>query len=263
MDVHVREHRHLGIARIHPAHMAAERHLLAVRIARIIEVVVPQRVLAERGVVLDRRERQWRAAAPTTDKFRRQQFTLFVGSSIVSQESVERSDSRLVLAHADEGAVAPEHIRLWHRKRHTGLARIAEDEFTRFDRATLSGQGIDTAALDRGLANTVLVAERIEVARLSAEVLNVHHRNARKSVILLPRQSHGAPPLFFAVAKDADGDMNLPAAERWVPVLRIVLSAIKKDVGTRSHSHAKSLGKALQRLLRHTQRHQAGIADCD
>ena len=180
MDVHVREHRHLGIARIHPAHVAAERHLLAVRIVGINEVVVSLRVLAERGVVLDRRERQRRAAAPTADKFRRQQFPLFVGLRIVSQESVERSDPRLVLAHANEGAVAPEHIRLRHRNRHTGLARITEDEFTRFDGATLSRQGIDTAALNGGLADTVLVAERIEVARLGAKVLSVAARKRRK-----------------------------------------------------------------------------------
>ena len=252
MDVHVREHRHLGIAWVHPAHVAAERHLFAVRIVGISEVVVPLRVLAERGVVLDRRKRQWRAAAPPADQLRGQQLTFFVRLSIVSQESVERSDPRLVLAQANEGAVAPEHIRLQHRKRHTGLARITEDEFTRFDGATLSGQWIDTAALDGGLADTVLVAERIEIARLSAEVLSVQHRNAGKSVILLARQRHGAAPLFFGVAKNTDGDMNLAAAERLVPVLRIVLSAVKQDVGTRSHSHAKRLRKTLQRLLRHT-----------
>ena len=81
------------------------------------------------------------------------------------------ADARLVLAQAEEGAVAPEHIRLQRRNRHAGLARITEDEFTRFDGASLSGQRIDTAALDGGLADTVLVAERIEVARLGAEVL--------------------------------------------------------------------------------------------
>ncbi len=79
MDVHIREHRHLGIARVHPAHVAAERRLLAVRIVGIVEVVVPLRVLAKRGVVLDRRERQWRAAAPTANELRRQQLTFFVG----------------------------------------------------------------------------------------------------------------------------------------------------------------------------------------
>ena len=172
MDVHVREHRHLGIAWVHPAHMAAERRLLAIRIVGISEVVVPLRVLAERRVVLHRREGQWRAAAPTAEELRGQQLTFFVGLRIVAQESVERANTRLVLAQAEECAVAPEHVRLQRRNRHAGLARVTEDEFTRFDGASLSGQRIDTAALDGRLTDTVLEAERIEVTRLGAEVLS-------------------------------------------------------------------------------------------
>ena len=80
-------------------------------------------------------------------------------------------------------------------------------------------------------------------------------------MVLLPRQRHGAAPLFFAVAEHGDRDMNLSAAERLVPILRIVLAAVEKDVGARRHSYSKRLRKALQRLLRHAQRHQAGIAD--
>ena len=156
MDVHVREHRHLGVARVHPAHMAAQRHLVAIRIVGISEVVVPLRVLAERGVVLRRRERQRRAAAPTSEELRRQQLPFVVGLRIVAQESVERPDPRLVLAQPDEGAVAPEHVRLHRRKWHAGLARVAEDELTRFDRASLAGQRIDAAALNCGLADLSL-----------------------------------------------------------------------------------------------------------
>src|SRR4051812_13263286 len=94
---------------------------------------------------------------------------------MLAQEAVERPDLRLVLAQPDEGAVAPQHVWLWHRERHAGLAGVAEDEFTGLDRSSLAGQRLDAAALDGRLADTVLVAERVEVAGLGAEV--VHHQN--------------------------------------------------------------------------------------
>ena len=72
VEIHVREHRHLGIAWIHPAHVAAKWRLPAVRIFRVTEVVVSLRICTERGVVLVWRERQWRAAAPATNKLRRE-----------------------------------------------------------------------------------------------------------------------------------------------------------------------------------------------
>ena len=177
------------------------------------------------------------------------------------QEPVEGADTRLVLAQAEECAVAPEHIRLRHRKRHTGLAWITKNEFTCLDRPPLSGQRIDTATLYGGLADPVLEAERIEVPRLGAEVLGVQHRDPGQSVVLPPLQLHCPSPLLFGIAEDADGDVNPPAAERLVPVLWIVLTAVKKGIGARSHSDSERLRKTLKRLFRHSQRRQAGIAD--
>ena len=82
MEVHVDEERHLGVARIHPPHVAAERHLPAVRIGGVGEVVVSQRVGAERRVVSVRRERQRGAAAPAPHQLRREQLALVVGLSV-------------------------------------------------------------------------------------------------------------------------------------------------------------------------------------
>ena len=182
---------------------------------------------------------------------------------MVSEESVEGSDKGLVFAQTEEGAVAPQHIRLRHRERHAGLAWVTENEFARLDGTPLTGQRIDAAALDRRLANAVLVAERIEVPRLAAEVLGPHDFKAAHSMVLPPRQLHGAAPLLFGVAEDADREVDLPAAKRLVPVLRIVLPAVKKLLGATRHADPKCLGKALQRLLWHPQCHQAGIADGD
>src|SRR5271166_3707491 len=111
---------------------------------------------------------------------------------------------------------------------------------------------MDPAALNGGLADTVLEAERIEVTRLGAEVLSGQHGNTGKSLILLPRQRHAAAPLLFVVAEHGDRDMNPSGAIRLVPIVRIVLAAVQKDVGASRHSNPKRLRKALKRLLRHT-----------
>jgi hypothetical protein len=52
MEVHVRELRQAGIARIHAPHVGAERHLPAMGIVGVSEVVVALGVFAERRVVM-------------------------------------------------------------------------------------------------------------------------------------------------------------------------------------------------------------------
>ena len=151
---------------------AAERHLPAMRVVRVIEVVVPLRVRAERRIVGVRRQRQRSAAAPTADQLRGEQFPLFLGASIVAEEAIERADARLIFAEAHIGAVAAEYVRLRHRQRNAGLARISEDELAGLDRPSLAGQRLDAAAFDRRLVDAVLVAQRIAIAGLRAEVLH-------------------------------------------------------------------------------------------
>src|SRR6266478_7786954 len=261
MDVHVRKHRHLRVAWIHATHVAAQRHPFALRITGVGEVVISLWIFAERHIVLRRRECQWRAATPAPDEFRRQQLALIVGLTVLLQEPVERSNPRLVFSQTNVGAVAAQHVWLRHRKRHTALTWIAEDELPHFDRLPLTGKRIDATALDGGLSDAVFISERVETARLSAEVLNQQDGDARKTLILLPRRLHGAAPLLFGVADDADLDVNLSATERPVPVLRIVCSVVTKLLSTRSHSHSKCFRKALQGVFRQAQRHQPRIAD--
>ena len=152
--------------------MASERHLPATRVVRVIEVVVPLRVRAERGVVDVRRQRQRGAAAPTADQLRGEQFPFFLGASIRPEESIEGADARLIFAKAHIGAVATEDVRLRHRQGNAGLTRISEDELAGLDRPSLARQRLDAAALDRRLVDAVFVTQRIEVARLRAEVLH-------------------------------------------------------------------------------------------
>src|SRR6266550_3967867 len=134
MDVYISEDRHLSVARIHAPHVAAQRLPFALRITGVREIVISLRIFAQHRIVLYRRERQWRAATPAPDEFRRQQLALIVGLTVLSQEPVERSNPRLVFSQTNIGAVATQHFRLRHRKRHTTLAWIPQDELPRFDR---------------------------------------------------------------------------------------------------------------------------------
>src|SRR6266849_3741500 len=113
----------------------------------------------------------------------------------------------------------------------------SRDELPRFDRLPLTGKRIDATALDGGLSDAVFIAERVETARLSAEVLTQQDGDTRKALILLPCHLHRAAPLLFGVADDTDLDVNLSATKRRVPVLRIVRSVVTKLLSTRSHSH--------------------------
>ena len=130
-------------------------------------------------------KRQRRAAAPAADQLRGEQFAFFLGASIRLEESIERADARLIFAEAHIGAVAAEDVRLRHRQGNAGLARISKDELAGLDRPSLAGKRLDAAALDRRLVDAVLVAQRIEVARLRAEVLHRQNADAGEALILL------------------------------------------------------------------------------
>src|SRR5260221_10864126 len=98
MNVHVREHAHRRVPRIHATHVATQWHLFTAWILGVNEIVISLRILTERRIILCRCERQRRATAPAPDELCRQQFALLVGLSIFSEETVERSDARLVFS---------------------------------------------------------------------------------------------------------------------------------------------------------------------
>jgi hypothetical protein len=145
---------------------------------------------------------------------------------VLAQESVEGSDERLVLTQPDERTVSSEHVRMRHRQRHTRLAGISEDELTGFDGSSLAGQRIDAAALNRGLTDRVLVAQRVEVARLGTEVLRRQHGDPGEPLILLLCRLQRVAPGLFAVTEDADPDVDLSGAEGLIPVRRVVRSVV-------------------------------------
>src|SRR5262249_19694067 len=149
------------------------------------------------------------------------------------------------------------------RNRTPRLARTTQDELAGFDRPAVAWLRLDAATLDRRLVDAVFVPERIAIARLRAEVLYAEHADARKALVLLARNREGAAPLVLGVAEGTDTDMDLPGAERLLPILRIVEPIVAKLPCTRSHADAKRLGKAVQRFLRQPERLEARIADAD
>src|SRR6185503_16828703 len=110
-------------------------------------------------------------------------------------------DARLILAEADEGAVATQYLRLRHRQENPGFTRISQDELAGFDRPSLARERLDAAALDRRLVDAILVAQRVEIPRLRAEVLHGQDRNSRGALVLFPGDGKGAAPLFLRIAE--------------------------------------------------------------
>jgi hypothetical protein len=197
MHVHIGQAREFCVTRVHAPNMAPERHLPPTRNLGVVEVVIPLRVPTEGGVVDVRRQCQRGAAAPTADQFRGEQFPFVFGASIRVEESIEGADTRLILAHAHVGAIATEYVRLRHRQGNAGLTRRSKDELAGLDRPSLARQRRNAAAFDRRLVDAISVAERIEIARLRAEVLSVQNPDAREGLILVASDREDALPVFL------------------------------------------------------------------
>src|SRR5262249_13480256 len=206
--VHIRQPGELRVPRVHAPDVASERRLTAARVPGVIEIVVPVRIRAERGIVHVRSQGQRSAAAPATHQLRGQQFPLFLRGSMRVEESIEGAHARLILAQTHKGPVAAEYVRLRHRQRNPGLARISEDELARPDRPSLTRQRIDVA-LDRRLVDAVFVPQRIEVPRLRTEVLYVQDLDPGEALVLLAGDSECTAPLFLRVAESGHTDVDL------------------------------------------------------
>src|SRR5262249_57661511 len=101
--------------RVHAPDVAAEGYLPAAPVVRIIEIVVSLRVGAEFWVVDVRRQRQGGAAAPAAHELRGQQLAFFLGAAIRPEESIERTDTRLIFPESHIGAIPAEYAPLLHR----------------------------------------------------------------------------------------------------------------------------------------------------
>src|SRR5262249_14797403 len=189
MNVDIGQPREFRVPRVHTPDVGSERDLPATLVFRIVKVVVPFRVRAERGIVFFRRQGQWSAAAPTADQLRGDQLSLALGVPIRPQESVERADARLIFAETYIGAVAAEKVRLRHRQRHSGLTRISKDELTGLDWPSLTRKRVDATAFDRRLVDTLFINQWNEVAPFGAAVPHRPNPDARETLILLAGDS--------------------------------------------------------------------------
>src|SRR5262245_36481396 len=217
MDVDIGQPGELRVPRVHTPDMRSEWHLPSLRVVGIVEIVVAPGVGAERRIILVRRQRQRSTAAPTADQLRGDQLAFFLGASIRSEEAIERGDARLIFAETYIGAVAAEDVWPRQRQRHPGFAGIPKDELAGFDRPPLARQRVAAAALDRRLVDAVLVAQRIEITRLGAELLHRQDADARDALVLLTSDREGTLVLFLGIAECTHADMDLARPVRIVP----------------------------------------------
>ena len=116
-----------------------------------------------------------------------------------------------------------------------------------------------------GLTDRVLVAQRVEVARLGAEVLRHQHGDAGEA----PRYCCRAVSMVrrhvsSRVAEDADRRCGSPRSRTAGPSSSDRSVRSPQELSARAAIPTRNAsGKLCERVLRHAQRHQPGIADRD
>src|SRR5271169_48667 len=179
------------------------------------------------------------------------------------EESIERANARLIFAKAHIRAVTAEYVRLRHWQGNAGFTRISQDEFACLDWLPVSGEWFDAAALDCRLVDAIFITERIQIARLRAEILHGQDADTRKTLELLPSDAEDPAPVFLGIAERAQADVDFAIAIRQVPILRIVEAAVSELPRSRRHPLAERFGQALQRILGKAEGFEARIADPD
>src|SRR4029077_3417277 len=156
--VHVRRR----IARVHAAHVGAQRHGITQWVlVLVVEIVAALWVGAECGIVLLGRECQRRTAAPAAHQLRSDELPLLVRLAVRAQEVTELTHVLLEPPIGHEAAVAGEDFRLRQRRIHTALIRVTENELARLERGSRTGRRLVTRALDHRLREPVAVVEMI------------------------------------------------------------------------------------------------------
>src|SRR5262249_1768672 len=113
----------------------------------------------------------------------------------------------------------------------------------------------------RRLIDAVLVTQRIEIARLRAEILHGQNADARQILVLLASDGDNVPPFFLRIAECVQCDMDLALAKQRFPILWIVDALVPQLAGTCCHAYAECLREAFQRVLWKTERCEARVAD--
>jgi hypothetical protein len=223
--VHPRHADDLRVARVRAAGVGTEGALEPASVVRRVEEgVVPRRIGPELLVVAVRSERQRRAARPAADEPGREQ--LLLGSTLGAGTDVlaERRHPGMELAEDDVAAVAAEHLRLGRGGQVAVLVRVAQDEFAGLERVLVRVGGGDAAALDIGVADAVLEAERGPFVReYLGGLLPEHVENRRQQ-----RGVGGAVPgmALELLVKPRAHDVLLARCGNWPPRRHAVQLAI-------------------------------------
>nr|GEU28585.1 hypothetical protein [Tanacetum cinerariifolium] len=254
VDVDVGEDGELAVARIEAAHVGRVRAHQAARVFREIEVVVARRVGAQRGIVVFRRQRQRRAAAPAAHHFRSQQVLRGFIAGLAADEVVERTHPAGVFAQHHERAVAAQLHRLGHGDRLARFTVFAEDEFAGGDGAFLAGQGRNAAAGHERLRNRVAEAERILGVGVGAEAVLADQGDAVRAFELVHRLGDGHVQCGRVAGIDGQRHVAGAGLECGVPVRGRIVVHVAQLLGAPGHALLERQREAGQRRLGHAQR---------
>ena len=235
------------VARIHAAHVRAERNGVAVRIhLRVVEVVVALRIGAELRIVLLGRQHQRSAAAPAAHQLRRDQFLLLGCVAVLLQEIAETPDVLLEAPVGEKAAVARQDLGLRQRDRSAVLVGVAEEKLSRLERRARAWRRHLAGSLDRRLRQPIAVAEmvvRVVERRCRLEVECRKHFDTGATRDAYCSCSVDTSLALRDITREEDDDgVEIGRGQATHPVVGMIRARVAEDL--------RASGHALTELLR-------------
>ena len=150
-----------------------------------------------------------------------------------------------------------------HGERATGLAVLAQDEFSRRDRALLTGQGVDPAPVDQRLRNAVAKAEGVLCVLVGTETVRTDQRDAGGFFQFGLGLCQHVVERIVVARINGQCDMASAGAIGILPCFGRVFAEIAQLLGTSGHALLEGQRKTRQRGLGQPECLQAVIADGD
>ncbi len=248
-----------AVPRVDAPDVSAVRHTLSVRIVVVVEeVVVAHRVGRQLGIVPVGRQGERRTAAPAADDLCADQFLFLGRPGVLAQKSAERRYVGMQLPVRQVGAVTAERVR--HRRvgQLSWLILVAEDEFAGPD-LVMAGQWRVRTSPDVRSTNAVAEAEVLTSGAGDTYVELIDQTYSGKAPGLVARFVQRLDLL----RDDQHPDMDVPTAQRWNPVARVVRPGVAEHLFAGSHAPAKLGRERCERLRRNSQPFEAAVSECD
>ena len=252
------------ISRIHTADVRAARGLVANRIIFFKEEgVIARRVFTQRGIVVHRTERKRSAAAPTAHHLRGDDLFVHRIGGVRFQILAKFGDSLVQLAKDDIGSIAAQDVRLRNRRAFAHFVGVTQYEFSGLERMFMRISARNSRALDCGMTDAVFESERFSFAGKNVTILSPDRCDALELRVGFAGSFECRRQLLAAGRKGGHDDVNIGRSKRLLPMLRTAFAIVPERLGTCGHSLLELRRETIERGLRHTQRFQTLIGQCD